>query len=119
MDFSLTEEQQALRDLAAQIFADKATIERIVGLLGLSAKIFRAELRGATDVSKIPALECASCTPAGKTLLFTRATLANNFEGIALGPKLEGGWRSLILIADSGGGTTHWLMPLRIRWSAK
>ncbi|MEO5839995.1 MAG: acyl-CoA dehydrogenase family protein [Acidimicrobiales bacterium] len=30
MDFSLTEEQQALRDLAAQIFADKATVERIV-----------------------------------------------------------------------------------------
>ena len=30
MDFSFTEEQHALRDLAAQIFADKATIERIV-----------------------------------------------------------------------------------------
>jgi acyl-CoA dehydrogenase len=30
MDFSFTEEQQALRDLAAQIFADKATVERIV-----------------------------------------------------------------------------------------
>src|SRR5688572_6028851 len=30
MDFSFTEEQQALRDLARQIFADKATVERIV-----------------------------------------------------------------------------------------
>lgn len=30
MDFSFTEEQQALRDLAAQIFAHKATLERIV-----------------------------------------------------------------------------------------
>src|SRR5689334_21008428 len=30
MDFSFTEEQQALRDLAAQIFADKATVERVV-----------------------------------------------------------------------------------------
>jgi len=30
MDFSFTEEQQALRDLAAQIFADKASVERIV-----------------------------------------------------------------------------------------
>ena len=30
MDFSLTEEQHDLRDLAARIFADKATIERIV-----------------------------------------------------------------------------------------
>ncbi|MEO8692800.1 MAG: acyl-CoA dehydrogenase family protein [Acidimicrobiales bacterium] len=30
MDFSFTEEQQALRGLAAQIFADKATVERVV-----------------------------------------------------------------------------------------
>jgi acyl-CoA dehydrogenase len=30
MDFLFTEEQQALRDLAAQIFADKATTERVV-----------------------------------------------------------------------------------------
>src|SRR5688500_8521766 len=30
MDFSFTEEQQALRGLARQIFADKATVERIV-----------------------------------------------------------------------------------------
>jgi acyl-CoA dehydrogenase len=30
MDFSFTEEQHALRDLAARIFTDKATVERIV-----------------------------------------------------------------------------------------
>ena len=106
-------------DLALLPNGELLVLERVVGLLGLSAKIFRAELRGASDISKIPALENAEYQPAGKTLFFSRATLANNFEGIALGPPLVDGWRSLILIADSGGGTTHYLMPLRIRWSAK
>ena len=106
-------------DLALLPNGELLVLERVVGLLGLSAKIFRAELRGASDISKIPALENAEYQPAGKTLLFSRATLTNNFEGIALGPPLADGWRSLILIADSGGGTTHYLMPLRIRWSAK
>ena len=105
-------------DLALLPNGELLVLERVVGAFGLSAKIFRAELRGASDISKIPALEGADYKPAGKTLIFSRATLTNNFEGIALGPQLADGWRSLILIADSGGGTTHWLMPLRIRWSA-
>ena len=106
-------------DLALLPNGELLVLERVVGMFGLSVKIFRAELRDATDVSALAALEGATFTPAGKTALFSRATLSSNFEGIALGPKLEGGWRSLILIADSGGGTTHFLMPLRIRWTAK
>jgi len=106
-------------DLALLPNGELLVLERVVGNFGLSAEIFRAELRVATDVSAFPGLDGAKYTPSGKTLLFSRATLANNFEGIALGPKLAGGWRSLILLADSGGGTTHWLMPLRIRWSAE
>ncbi len=104
-------------DLALLPNGELLVLERVVGTFGLSAKIFRAELRGATDVSKIPALEGASFKPVAKTLLFSRATVSNNFEGIALGPPLADGWRSLVLIADSGGGTTHFLMPLRIRWT--
>ncbi|MEO6786838.1 MAG: esterase-like activity of phytase family protein [Chthoniobacteraceae bacterium] len=106
-------------DVALLPNGELLVLERVVGRFGLSAKIFRAELRGASDVSKVPALEGADYRPAGKTLIFSRATLSNNFEGIALGPQLAGGWRSLILVADSGGGTTHYLMPLRIRWSAE
>jgi hypothetical protein len=106
-------------DLALLPNGELLVLERVVGNFGLSAEIFRAELRGATDVSALPGLDGAKYTPSGKTLLFSRATLANNFEGIALGPKLAGGWRSLILLADSGGGTTHYLMSLRIRWSAE
>ena len=106
-------------DLALLPNGELLVLERVVGTFGLSAKIFRAELRGASDIAKVPALEGVKYVPAGKTLLFSRATLSGNFEGIALGPKLSDGWRSLILIADSGGGTTHQLMPLRIRWSAE
>ena len=82
-------------------------------------KIFRADTTAATDVSRIPRLDGAEYTPAAKALVFSKATLAVNFEGIALGPALASGWRSLILIADSGGGSTHHLMPLRIRWTAE
>ncbi|MCX6982449.1 MAG: esterase-like activity of phytase family protein [Verrucomicrobia bacterium] len=106
-------------DLALLPNGELLVLERVVGTFGLSVKIFRAELRGATDISKVPALEGAEYKPAAKTLLFSRATLTNNFEGIALGPQLADGWRSLILNADSGGGTTHLLIPLRIRWNAK
>ncbi len=106
-------------DLALLPNGELLVLERVVGNFGLSAEIFRAELRGATDVSAVPALNDVKYTASGKTRLFSRTTLSNNFEGIALGPVLAGGWRSLILIADSGGGTTHCLMPLRIRWSGK
>lgn len=104
-------------DLALLPNGELLVLERVVGPLGLSVKIFTTDLRGATDISKVPALEGAEYQPAAKTLLFSRATLTNNFEGIALGPPLADGWRSLILIADSGRGTTHYLMPLRIRWT--
>jgi len=106
-------------DLALLPNGELLVLERVVGTFGLSVKIFRTELGGATDISKVPALAGGEYKPAAKTLIFSRATLTNNFEGIALGPQLADGWRSLILIADSGGGTTHFLMPLRIRWSAK
>ena len=105
-------------DLALLPTGELLVLERVVGI-GLAAKIFTVDFRGATDTSKMPKLDGADFKIAGKKLLFDRATLSNNFEGIALGPRLEGGWRSLVLIADSGGGTTHFLMPLRIRWDSK
>lgn len=105
-------------DLALLPNGELLVLERVAGFAGLSPKIFRAETRGATDVSEIPKLDGAAFKPAAKKLLFERATITINFEGIALGPELRDGWRSLLLISDSGGGTTHYLMPLRVRWSA-
>lgn len=106
-------------DLALLPNGELLALERVAGFTGLAAKIFRVDTRGATDVSEIWKLDGADFKPAAKKLLFERATLTVNFEGIALGPELHDGWRSLLLISDSGGGTTHYLMPLRIRWGTE
>ena len=90
------------------------TLERVLTSAGLVAKIYKVDIAGATDTSKIQKLEGVMFTPAKKTLLYERHTFTTNYEGITLGPKLTGGWRSLILIADSGGAFKHTLMPLRI-----
>ena len=102
-------------DLCALPDGELLVLERVVGL-GLSVKIFRVDFSAATDTSKIGSLAKEKVVPGRKKLVFERATGLNNFEGIALGPELAGGWRSLILIADSGGGTKHLLMPLRVKW---
>lgn len=93
-------------------------LERGFGFAGLHLRLFLADFKGATDVSKMPALAGADVVPAAKTLLFEQATGLINFEGIALGPVLEDGSRSLILIADSNGGSTHAFLPLKLKMGA-
>jgi len=82
---------------------------------GLAVRLFAADFAGATDVTKLPALEGATFTPARKTLLFAEGTGMRNYEGLALGPPLADGTRSLILVADSHGGTEHCFLPLKLR----
>jgi hypothetical protein len=45
--------------------------------------------------------------------LLSRSTRTTNYEGIALGPVLQDGSRSLILIADSGSGDVHSFLALK------
>ena len=106
-------------DLLALPDGGLLTLERVLTSAGLMAKIYKVDFAGATDTSKIQKLEGAMFTPVKKTLLYQRHTLTANYEGITLGPKLAGEWRSLILIADSGGAPKHTLMPLRIFLDAK
>jgi hypothetical protein len=81
----------------------------------LQVRLFLADFKGATDTSKLHSLVGAEFEPMRKTLLFEEATGFTNFEGIALGPMLDDGSRSLILIADSNGGKTHAFLPLKLR----
>jgi hypothetical protein len=104
-------------DLAVLPNGRLLVLERVVGL-GLIARIYLVDFEDAIDTTKIAAFGGSEVVPVKKTLLFERSTGRDNFEGIALGPELEDGWRSLILIADSGGGVHHILMPLRIRLDA-
>ncbi len=103
-----------LTDLCALPDGRLLALERVVAT-GLVAKIYLLDFTDATDVGKFARLDHADFKPARKKLLFERHTGGANYEGIALGPQLAGGWRSLILIADSGGETKHRLMPLRIK----
>jgi hypothetical protein len=48
-------------------------------------------------------------------LLFQESTGFINFEGITLGPSLAGGWRSLILVADSNGTSRHTFLALKVK----
>jgi hypothetical protein len=91
-------------------------MERGFSGIGLAVRLYAADFTGATDVSRLAALEGAHFTPAGKTLLFGEPTGFINFEGIALGPALDDGSRSLILVADSHGGTAHFFLPLKLRF---
>ena len=91
-------------------------LERGFGAGGLHLRLYLADFKTATDTSRLPALaDPAAGIPARKILLLDRATGFINFEGLALGPKLADGTRSLIVIADSNGGTTHTFLPLKIR----
>ncbi len=120
-DTSLVRAQDSgtgLVDLAVLPDGTVLALERVVGL-GLVAKIFSIDFEGATDTSKLTSLESAEFTPVKKKLLYERHTGGKNFEGIALGPDLEDGWRSVILIEDSGGGSEHTLIPLRLKVGAE
>lgn len=90
-------------------------LERGFGFGGLQVRLFLADFTGATDVAKLPALAKADFTPVGKTLLFSEATGFINFEGLALGPMLDDGCRSLIALADSNDRKVHTFLPLKIR----
>ncbi len=93
-------------------------LERSLGDAGFVARIFRADLSEATDVSGLDSLEGASFEPASKRLLWEAGPLPVNLEGMALGPELRSGERSLLLVADDGGVLVPSLYALRVTGAA-
>jgi hypothetical protein len=99
-------------------------MERAVGLTGYRIRIYEINGDVATDVSGFAGLDGLTpgvdYTPLDKTLLWenTFSALTNsNFEGIALGPQLDEGGRSLILIADNASGPV--LPVVGQQWTAQ
>lgn len=95
-----------------------------VANLGNTVRVYRVSLAGAADVSGQPTLARSDLSPVEKTLLFdladcpgTGATipagavqpnpLLDNFEAMALGPRLPGGRRALILVSDDNGSAVQ------------
>jgi len=82
-------------------------------------QIFLASLAGATDVSKLDSLAGQSYTPVRKTLLydFARAGfLPDNIEGLALGPRLADGSRTLVLVSDNNFELLQQTQIVALRW---
>lgn len=75
-----------------------------VGTKASTIKIFLADMKGATEVSKYQNLQNMSLQFIQKKLLLNMDTLGfyiDNIEGITLGPKLPNGHASLILVSDN------------------
>ncbi len=70
-----------------------------------AVKIYEADLGAATDVSALPALAGATYTPAAKKRVLdvarTGISRVDNLEGMAFGPLLANGNRSLVLVSDN------------------
>ena len=78
-------------------------LERGFGSGGLHARVFLADLAGATETGSMETLAGEAIKVAGKTLLMDLPSGFTNYEGMCAGPVLADGSRSLIFVADRGG----------------
>ena len=83
---------------------ERAGVENADGLYVNHVRVFEMETQGATDIRAIPALAGAAYVPARKRLLLdleqTGLARVDNIEGMAWGPRLANGRRSLVMISD-------------------
>lgn len=82
------------------------SLERTFGFTGFGGKIFQVATGNATDVAAIASLagDISEIRPLKKKLLLDLDQLdieLDNLEGMALGPRLADGSRSLILVSDN------------------
>ncbi len=118
LNFGTGFETSGVVDLVALDHDRLLVMERAVAN-GLRIRIYLAEgFDQATDISAGQfdgGLVNQNIEPLTKTLLFEKVFLSNaNFEGLTLGPTLNTGHRSLVLVADNGSGSNHFLYALRL-----
>ncbi len=94
-------------------------LERAFSDQGFRSRIYAVDRSGATDTSGIPMLTQAEYQPVAKKLLWENRALSLDFEGWTLGPTLDDGSTSLVLVADDAGLTVPHLYALRLRRSAQ
>jgi hypothetical protein len=113
----LSQERSGVADLLALPNGELLVLERSFSSTLFRSRLYRVDFGGATDVSGLASLASEPFTPVGKTLLWERGGGFENFEGLALGPELDAGDRSLLLVSDDGGGAAQSLYPLRIHYA--
>lgn len=79
-------------------------------------RVYQVNFSGATDVSSLTALNGASYTKTTKTLLwqYTHGNSMPNYEGICLGPRLDDGSCTLVLISDGGSSAEEGVFTLKL-----
>ncbi len=83
--------------------------------LALQNHIFQVDFSGATDVSSIAELNGATYTRVTKTQLWYGSFGSDyNFEGLCLGPRLNGDALSLIMISDGDDTPNNGLYALKM-----
>lgn len=103
-------------DLLALPSGELLVMERSLSSLLFQVRIYAVDFAAATDTSALAGLIGGTYTPVSRTLLWSSGSVLGNFEGLALGPLLDDGSRSLLLIADDNGGNSQAIYPLRIRF---
>ena len=68
--------------------------------------LYRVDFTGAEDTTTVAMLD-ATVNTVAKELLWSGRFVANNFEGLALGPQLESGETTILLISDNGSGQSQ------------
>ena len=110
--------QFAVSGLVDMIAVDKhsfLTMERSFSVgapgTGNKIKLYRVDLRGADDVSRFSSIAGVfGIEPVEKTLLLNLDVLGlplDNVEGMAFGPRLHGGRRTLLLVSDNNFAATQ------------
>ena len=79
-------------------------------------RIYQVNFSGATDVSAIASLKDATYTSTTKTSLwsYTHSSDMPNYEGICLGPRLDDGSSTLVLVGDAGSSAEEGIFVLKV-----
>jgi len=74
-------------------------------------RLYEIDTEGATDVSGMASLASGGFTPVRKRLVLNLNTLGlrtvDNIEGMAWGPRLANGHRSLVMVSDNNFNDTQ------------
>lgn len=111
--YYLTEPGQRVVDMLAVDDGTLLVLEKgVANGSGDTIRVFKVSLAGATNVSSDDSLESTAAEPLEKTLLVDIGadcmapegeevdSLVENYDGMAFGPRLASGYRSLILVSD-------------------
>ena len=101
----------ALDDTRALVL-ERSGVEGADGIWTLYIRIYEIDTTGATDIAAMPSLAGAGYQPVAKRLVIDLAKAPDigsidNIEGMAWGPLLPDGKRSLVLVSDNNFNQPH------------